>query len=346
MGDSVNRSASSTANKFHLTDVVTFNTKNKYGTTSFCNCSRRVLILTSISVSILLIILLTLVCLFANGPYSPSDEQMYTNEEDTTSTDVMIGRDGSIVLVGDSLMHHTFMHFDLRGRMNQLTPYSFEYTDCARNGYQINNILTDFLPLLSASIRNITQYKNISLNINSAGQNIDSTVMVLLFFHADASDVDETGKTNQEIRELPSNFKTRLRFFTQSILNSGAYMAIAGPGVYPWYFFKTAMMNDYQKMYIEVAEEFEMEYIDVRGAFLESINKGRNPTMFGDNEHPNNHGASIMAELFMSTVHRWKSGENILECTTSIIGVKKGLTNNHPSQIKIPMVLNPRQRFA
>eukprot|EP01041_Mallomonas_annulata_P004378 gene4378-8720_t len=262
-------------------------TKNRSrNITSFCNCGRRVFILRSIFALFLLIILLTLVCLFANGPYSPSDERVHRIAEEK-SIDVKIGRDGSIVLTGDSLMHNTFVDFDLQGKMNQLTSYSFQYSDCSRNGYRIRDININILPGISTSIRNITQYKNMS---------------------ADASDVDESAKTNKEIRELRSNFKTRLRFFTQSILNAGAYMAIAGPGVYPWYFFKTAMMTDYQKMYIEVANEFEMEYIDVRGAFLESINNGRNPTLFGDNEHPNNHGARIMAELFMSTIHRWKTG--------------------------------------
>eukprot|EP01041_Mallomonas_annulata_P009516 gene9516-19773_t len=185
--------------------------------------------------------------------------------------------------------------------MQALTSYSLGYTNCAQNGGNINSISTTIMPGLISNLISILP-QNPNVTVTKAHANIHSKVMVILFWIDDRSEFWLSDAQKRARHEL---YETKLRFVVQSVLNTGAYMAMAGPVVTPWYDFKDDMVRNYQRINIEVANEFEMEYIDVRGAFLESINNGRSPTRFNDNEHPNNHGANIIANLFMSSVNKW-----------------------------------------
>eukprot|EP01041_Mallomonas_annulata_P008160 gene8160-16776_t len=224
------------------------------------------------------------------------------------SNKVVPGQDGSVVLLGDSLINNPCIYYDLMGKMRNRSSYSFGFTNCGIGGDTISDIRSR-LPKLITNIRYTT---NVNRVVSSVRENKLSRVMVILFWDSDISDIDESDMSEEEISVLRYKYNGIVRDVIQQVLNAGAYMAISGPEVLGDTQ-KTSMLNAYRDINIAIANSFDMEYIDMRTAFLNEINAGYSPTE-GDGEHPNNHGSAVIAKLFVEAQHKWKFFVN----TTSI----------------------------
>eukprot|EP01041_Mallomonas_annulata_P001120 gene1120-2179_t len=212
------------------------------------------------------------------------------------------GQDGSVVLLGDSVVNNPCVEYNLLGKMHNMSHFSFGYTNCGIPSNTISRIKWR-LPTL---LQNISFVAKENKYVSSVSEKKLSRVMVILFWNSDASDIDETDMSMEEVRVLRYKYKEDLREVIQQILNSGAYMAIAGPEVFddPS---KTSVFDAYKDINIAIANSFDMEYIDMRTAFLNEINADRNPIV--DLEHPNEHGTDIIAKLFVEALWAWKTTE-------------------------------------
>eukprot|EP01041_Mallomonas_annulata_P004561 gene4561-9068_t len=207
------------------------------------------------------------------------------------------GLNGSVVLLGDSLMNNPSTQFNLFGKMSSMLNYSFGYTNCGKGGNKIGEIITRLPDLISGMEAVTKEHKD---TIRTAKDNKNSTVMLILFWDSDCCDSNEFFFPSTQFRE---RYERDVRYVIQSVLQTGAYMAIGGPLLGAW--FKEEILDDCREINKEIARSFDMEYIDVRGAFLSEQRAGRNP-LLPDREHPNDHGSWIIAKLFVNTMLNWK----------------------------------------
>eukprot|EP01041_Mallomonas_annulata_P008742 gene8742-18071_t len=267
--------------------------------------------LIKISIAVSVIIFLSLMVLYDFG---------YYNKEDNThipgavkfSNSIYPAKDGAVILLGDSLINEPCTNYNLIGKLQMSYNYSFGYTNCGANGNRIEDILNR-LPELITNIQQITNQSsnlNFKFNINSTRYNINSPIMLILLWDSDISDIFEWTYTPSHKRLLRLNYKLHLQTVIQELLNTGVYISIAGPGLLPWYLNKKTMLEVYKQINIEVATSFNIEYIDLREAYLIARGKGHQPTVFGDGEHPNNYGTKIMSQMFSNSIIRWKALQN------------------------------------
>lgn len=257
--------------------------------------------------AVIILIITVAVCILVyrnTNPYNAADDAYIPGGLDSSYT-VVRGSNGSVVFLGDSLVDMACGNFNLIGKLEHIYRYSFGYTNDGTGGYTIKKIL-DHLPPLLHNIRSVTNVHS-NLNATSAIMNKNSSVFVILFWDSDCSDIWEVKMTYSEVQDLRDTYKRNVRTVVQSVLNTGAYMAMAGPEVLPWYHGKENMLDAYRQMNIDVAKEFRMQYIDVRSAFQAAISSGRSPTIYGDGEHPNNYGTEIIAKLFAKAIIDWKT---------------------------------------
>ena len=127
------------------------------------------------------------------------------------------------------------------------------------------------------------------------------------------SDVNEHAMTKSEIVELRANYVKTLNEVSKSVLDSGAFYAIAGPEILgegslflPRRFWnKIPMLDDYRTMNKAVAAAFN---IDIRQAFLDAI-----PSIWllhagyvtVDGEHENERGTQIVADKLAAALLPW-----------------------------------------
>eukprot|EP01041_Mallomonas_annulata_P004021 gene4021-8007_t len=205
---------------------------------------------------------------------------------------VIPGKDGSVVLLGDSLINVPYSYSDLAGKLARDLPnFQFGISNNGENSDKILDIKDRLFPILL----NIKAITGVQERISNAASNKISKVIVILFWDSDISDIDEVGLSSDEINTLRINYENNLISVTQDILNIGAYMAMSGPGTLPNPA-KTDMLEAYKAINMKVANSFNMPYIDLRTAFLNELAAGRSCTSEG--EHPNDHGAEIMAQIF------------------------------------------------
>jgi hypothetical protein len=108
--------------------------------------------------------------------------------------------------------------FDLFGKIDALLPYyKLEYYNFAVNGANI------------VDIRDMQLSDALTLKPD----------MFIMFWDSDCSDVDENkiGKT-----EVRANYTNNLNFVVDSIVASGAYLALGGPAILGSYWIKTMML--------------------------------------------------------------------------------------------------------
>lgn len=235
----------------------------------------------------------------AFGYHTPKNLAEYKTKFPFTNS-VHIGIDGSIVLLGDSLIDYSCQDNDLPDKIDKYLDYSVEYSNCGIPSDTIQKIRDRLSPLLS-NIWSMTmgQKKN---------NNKYSPVMVILFWDSDNSDVDESILTEAQVYALRSTYETNVRYVVENLLDAGAYVTLAGPGVLKrtlGFEHKYQMLNAYRDINIAVCLSYGIEYIDVRSALLRVIEKGVDPTR--DGEHLNDVGVTIVAKLFAEAIHLWKS---------------------------------------
>ena len=120
-----------------------------------------------------------------------------------------------------------------------------------------------------------------------------------------------------KVHKMRAHYNATLRAVMRSILETGAYFAMAGPEIlgesdyYPLptrYLNKIKMLDDYRAINKAMAREFNVSYIDVRQAFVDAI-----PPYWHfysgyvtvDGEHENERGTQIVAELFAANLLPW-----------------------------------------
>lgn len=249
---------------------------------------------------LLFIVILILICIGYFTAYVYT-----TNFQTLTTTDYKnpgVIPTYRLTFIGDSLIHRPFTEFDLGGRVQRyFRTINLNITDHARNGQEIaeceSNVYDD-VPIGSAD-------------------------MVILFWDSDCSNVDESAMDDDEIRETRANYKANLTEVINAVKSAGVtYMAISGPnllgeGTYSflrtiwmtrWADDKSSMLDDYRKINEDIANELDVDYIDMRKAFLRA-----EPTYWVypayrltlDGEHPNDRGTGIIAKQFAMQISAW-----------------------------------------
>ena len=250
-----------------------------------------------IVILIVLIIGITVGIIYGTGLAS-----IYNAGGNYYSNTIIPGKDGAVVLLGDSLVNVPCTYYDLFNKLREEgTNTSLGYVNSGFNSQKISNIRLR-LPALIWRIQRITHARS---DISSARSNKNSTILVILFWDTDCSDVDESSMSSEAIQHIRARYANDVRYVVQSVLNAGAYMAIAGPGVLLPETTKFQMLNEYRDINIAIATSFNMDYIDVRSVFLGSMRDGQDPTK--DGEHPNELGTILLAKIFSKVIKYWKN---------------------------------------
>eukprot|EP01041_Mallomonas_annulata_P002077 gene2077-4056_t len=225
--------------------------------------------------------------------------------KNTFSNSVIPNKDGAVVLFGDSMMSYPCHDYDLIGQIkSNLSNLDIGYTNCGEGGNTISH-LKNRLEYMLQNIPPIT-HANLSISSHVSGlTNRNSSVMVILYWDSDCSDMDETTMNEIERQYLRQGYLGHLNYVVYSILHAGAYMAMAGPALLrdqPW---KHQMMDEYREMNRNISNFYQIPYIDIRSAYMNSLAAGIDPTK--DGEHPNAIGAAIEMRLFSHEIKKWKS---------------------------------------
>lgn len=141
---------------------------------------------------------------------------------------------------------------------------------------------------------------------------------VIVFYDSDVSNVVESALNASQVDTLRTNYKNNLRALIETILPHSK-VGIAGPGLMSDNNYsrmialygenKTQMLDDYAAMNKEVCQETGALYIDIRDAYLQSLNAGQDPTNYQDGEHPNVLGQSIAGSMFAAVLDKWWAEE-------------------------------------
>jgi hypothetical protein len=137
---------------------------------------------------------------------------------------------------------------------------------------------------------------------------------VILFYDSDVSNYDETTMTPTQVTSLRQSYEENLVAIIHSI-KPYAKLAVASPallsdGNYTRMIAnfganKTQMLNDYASINQRICADTGIEYIDIRGAYLDSLHRGYDPAEVEDGEHPNALGQDIAGRLFASVLDTW-----------------------------------------
>jgi hypothetical protein len=205
-----------------------------------------------------------------------------------------------VVFLGDSLVHRPYDSLNLGGKIQALLPeFSFEFVDCASNGAQIETLMN---------------YNLVNCCLPAKPD------FVLMFWHSDASDVDEASMTTDIVNARHEKYKKNVASVVDVILKSGAFLAISSTGLCgetsaalfqphsQRFHKKTPILNQYTEMNRELAEEFNIPFMDIRKALLDKIpwcqlSYAWCVTLEG--EHHNERGTRIIAKIFADTLKSW-----------------------------------------
>jgi len=223
-----------------------------------------------------------------------SDKQYPKDASDSSAKTVM--------LIGDSLLNRPFQRFGSAGMLQRrLSDYPLVFWNEAQDGSQIASSYSRLGPALSEH----------------------NPQAVVLLWDSDASDVDESVLTADEVTTLRANYMTTLRVFCNTTLSypSVEYMVMSGPVVYgsegtlarPERFNdKSDVYDEYREMNKQVASEFGVDYIDARSNFLSAV-----PFYWQfykwwvsiDGEHFNYRGTIIWTNLLADRLESWLGGK-------------------------------------
>jgi len=210
----------------------------------------------------------------------------------------------TVVLLGDSLVNRPFQRFDLGAMIRRrvgITDHPLVLWNKGHDGSKIQSIYdrlaSDLAPNPSA---------------------------VILFWDSDASDVDESVLSTEEVATLRSNYESTLRLVLNATLAYPGveYMAVSGPGVYgsegrlgkPKRFYdKNDIFDEYREMNRLVASEFGVDYLDARTALVSSV-----PFYWTfykwwisiDGEHLNYRGSILWANMASDALSAWLDGSS------------------------------------
>jgi lysophospholipase L1-like esterase len=88
-----------------------------------------------------------------------------------------------------------------------------------------------------------------------------------------------------------------------------------GPvGIHDNFVGKETMLDDYREMNKKIASSNNIEYMDVRQAFLNEIPEGNQPNegiVTVDGEHPNEYGTDVMVKIFTPVLKAWLDSRGV-----------------------------------
>jgi len=178
----------------------------------------------------------------------------------TEQSDSSPNPEHTVVLLGDSLINRPFQRFDFGGMLrSRLSKYPMTVWNEGGDGSTIAAI-----------------YDRLD---RALAHNPDA---LILLWDSDASDIDESAMSSEEVVELRANYETTLRAVVNETLSypTVKYMAIGGPCVYgdeglrfrPERFSnKDKVFDAYREINKVVASSFNVDYLDVRTLLLESV---------------------------------------------------------------------------
>ena len=208
----------------------------------------------------------------------------------------------TVVLIGDSLVNRPFRKFGSGGMIRRRIP---EYPLVIWNAGEDGSKIASTYNRLPAALAH---------NPNA----------VILLWDSDASDVDESLLTEEQVTELRGNYTETLRLVVNATLAwpSVEYFAMAGPCVYgsegplfkPRRFWdKNSVFDEYRDLNRQVASEFGVDYIDVRTELTNAV-----PFYWSfykwwisiDGEHFNYRGTIIVVDLLVEKLYGWLEGKS------------------------------------
>lgn len=207
-----------------------------------------------------------------------------------------------VVMLGDSLMNRPMNKFRLGERIQALLPeYPLEFINCGFDGTGIEWIRNNSMPSCALPAQ---------------------PDAVIMFWHTDASDTDEASLDEAVVDELHANYQRNLAVVLDSLLTTGAFVALTSTGVLgetkaalfqphsQRFHQKLPILNQYCEMNKAAADAHNIPYINLRQALMDfvpctQLSYAWCVTLEG--EHLNTRGVIIQAKLFADTLRTWLS---------------------------------------
>ena len=205
-----------------------------------------------------------------------------------------------VVLLGDSLVNRPMNHFNLAGRLQALLPeVPLDVTNCGFDGTGVEWMRNNSLPKCALPAR---------------------PDAVILFWHTDASDVDEAAMDDDTVATLHRRYRLNLAAVLDTLLKTGAHVAVTSTGVLgetktalfqphtARFHKKWPILNQYCAMNRAAAAEFSVPYVDLRRALMDYIPCTQLAYAWCvtlEGEHLNSRGVAIQARMFADTLRPW-----------------------------------------
>jgi hypothetical protein len=164
-----------------------------------------------------------------------------------------------VVLLGDSLIGKPFERFQLDQKIKAYLPrYNLDIIRCAENGARIAGIRDIIMPECALPA---------------------TPDAVILFWDSDCSDVNEDEMDSEGVKDTRAAYYSGVVATINQLTQTGAFVAIASPGVLgegaklfapkqQRFQNKEEMLDDYSEMNKQVANVFDIPFIDIRAAFM------------------------------------------------------------------------------
>ena len=230
--------------------------------------------------------------------------QRYRTNSSKTSTPKFTDKTLRIVLLGDSMINKPYEMYNLGGKIQSYLsqyPYTLEITNCGFNGAIISDIMKDPLNVCALPLK---------------------PHAVILFWDSDCSNIQEHSMSDNDIDKLHAQYAENVAGVVNSILSTGAFVALTGTGVLGegkklfapyWqsrFQYKEDMLDTYNQMNELVASDYHIPFINMRQAFLDAspfYQLCYSKCVTFDGEHVNARGTDIVAKLFSATLSEWLS---------------------------------------
>ena len=227
-------------------------------------------------------------------------------------TNIWYGKDGGIVLLGDSLIRRSCLApFNLTQRIaaNVSSERSF--------GYSNLGVDSDTIERIKLRLPNIL--KSIAAHHQDKEKAISTTpTLVFMVWDSDVSDTDYAIMGPRLVAHRKVEYARRITAVIRELQRAGAIiLGLAGPAVLLDGEGKSrlnSLLESFADIKRRVALENNIQYLDLRAAFLAALAKGENPTV--DGEHPDIVGTRILADLISRRLQEYMNTTTALSSSS------------------------------
>mmetsp|Transcript_12874 Transcript_12874/g.17554 ORF Transcript_12874/g.17554 Transcript_12874/m.17554 type:complete len:165 (+) Transcript_12874:168-662(+) len=140
------------------------------------------------------------------------------------------------------------------------------------------------------------------------------TDFILVVWDSDASDVDESELSEDEVLNLRHNFAINLKDVIYMLQKYTSYIAIGGPVILgegescPHRLKKLETIEYYKAVTQNITLSNGIDYMDLRKAFLSAIPntwQSCEGLLTSDGEHPNEKGTQLEASILAEQINKW-----------------------------------------